>query len=222
MTNRSPSADHHFPARRNAEGKHLCRWCGEVLTGRRTSYCNEECYREIAIRISPGTARRNVFKRDHGVCSRCGEDTQSVEEAKEWMQERLASPAGARNRHRQSLRALIQKLFWECRIADRIPRFQWEVHHIIPVAEGGLMLGLENLQTVCCRCHPKLTGRLRRRLHARKKGLVPLLEAEAEEMRDVEGGGAGMFPADAVGRRAAVIRCGVCRAEPGLAPLCCE
>ena len=45
-------------------------------------------------------------------------------------------------------------------------RSYWEVDHIVPVAEGGGACGLENLRTLCYRCHPAETGKLRRRLNA--------------------------------------------------------
>lgn len=70
-------------------------------------------------------------------------------------------------------------------IADGWPvgRHFWEADHIIPVIEGGGQCGLENLRTLCLRCHRQATSALaRRRAEARKRakesetGQVQLLE----------------------------------------------
>jgi len=50
----------------------------------------------------------------------------------------------------------------------------WEADHILPVAEGGGLCGLEGYRTLCKgpgtnNCHGKVSGELRRRLNERKR-----------------------------------------------------
>lgn len=46
---------------------------------------------------------------------------------------------------------------------------RWEMDHIIPVAEGGGLCGLEGYRTLCAPCHGTETGNLRKRLNERKR-----------------------------------------------------
>lgn len=53
--------------------------------------------------------------------------------------------------------------WWACEVlglskADARRLTYWEADHIVPVAEGGWYLGLENLQTKCIWCHRQKTG----------------------------------------------------------------
>jgi 5-methylcytosine-specific restriction endonuclease McrA len=69
----------------------------------------------------------------------------------------------AAKRHRarrlwMTLRKTIQRLHG---------RHLWEADHIRPVVEGGGACGLENLRTLCVRCHKVETARLAARRAAR-------------------------------------------------------
>lgn len=49
----------------------------------------------------------------------------------------------------------------------------WEMDHIVPVVEGGGGCGLENLRTLCLRCHRDATAQLaRRRARARSAQIL--------------------------------------------------
>ncbi len=43
-------------------------------------------------------------------------------------------------------------------------RSLWDADHILPVAEGGGECDLDNMRTLCLRCHRKVTAELRDRL----------------------------------------------------------
>ena len=45
----------------------------------------------------------------------------------------------------------------------------WEMDHTIPVSEGGGCCGLDNLRTLCVRCHKTVTARLAARAAAQKR-----------------------------------------------------
>ena len=53
--------------------KRTCTWCGEPVTGRRQTWCSDECVKAFLGRCSPGHIRVAVRKRDQGVCAVCGE-----------------------------------------------------------------------------------------------------------------------------------------------------
>ncbi len=48
-------------------------------------------------------------------------------------------------------------------------RGRWEMDHIVPVAEGGGLCGLDGYRTLCAPCHGKVSGALRKRLNERKR-----------------------------------------------------
>ena len=125
--------------KRNAEGEWLCKVCEGQLSGRRTSYCSDEC----AFRNDPGWIRRKVFKRDKGICAECGLDTESVE------------------RPRKEAWSFLSHHRWE---ADHIVPVSeggglCGLDGYRTLCKGA---GTNN-------CHGKATGELRKRLNARKR-----------------------------------------------------
>jgi len=126
-------------------GRPLCRWCSlEVPKGRRT-FCSDWCVHEWRLRSDPGYLRECVFERDRGRCAACGLDTVAA-----W---------NHLMRQRRDRRALAFR-DWS------LPRGRsslWDADHIVPVSEGGGECDLDNLRTLCLRCHRKATADLRRR-----------------------------------------------------------
>ena len=106
---------------------------------------------EWKLRTQPGYVREQVFKRDKGVCSGCGVNTMA--EAR-----RLRYARGA------SRKALLAH--WGLKARTR--KSLWDADHIVPVAEGGGQCDLENIRTLCLRCHRAATLELRRRLRVVK------------------------------------------------------
>jgi len=60
----------------------------------------------------------------------------------------------------------------------RVGRTLWEADHIIPVVEGGGKCGLENLRTLCRRCHAQATREL-----AARRAALRRLEKDAASRR---------------------------------------
>ena len=139
------------------QGRVLCRWCLGIVERPRRTFCSAECVHEWTVRSSTSYARRCVKKRDKGICARCGIDT-------------------------EVLRLELKGLLLECRKAGdkaafyvRIgelgikgpeykayrPHSLWEADHIVPVSQGGGCCGLDNLRTLCWRCHREATAALR-------------------------------------------------------------
>lgn len=127
-------------------GRALCRWCSlEVPKGRQT-FCSGFCVHEWKLRTDPGYLRDKVFERDRGVCAQCGTDCNA-----EWNRIRRL-PAGRR---------VVALRDWG--IKPRTRKSLWDADHMVPVCEGGGECDLENLRTLCLRCHRAATAGLRAR-----------------------------------------------------------
>ena len=127
------------------------------------------------MRSDPGYARKQVAKRDQGVCAGCGLDTRAARRI--WEATRREE--------------------WEDRIKRKVPYlpylpafkgisdasdgllvawgimkpFQswWENNHCVPVVEGGGLCGLEGYETLCQGCHRIHTAALRKRMAAQRR-----------------------------------------------------
>lgn len=79
--------------------------------------------------------RKCVLKRDAGICNDCGIDTVAIE-----------NKASTLNGPERS--EYLKKI--------GMPVFRktfWDAHHIVPVDSGGGECGLENIMTLCFKCH---------------------------------------------------------------------
>jgi len=61
----------------------------------------------------------------------------------------------------------------------RVGRTLWEADHILPVVEGGGGCGLDNLRTLCTRCHRQATAAL-----AARRSALARLDRDARRRRD--------------------------------------
>ena len=134
-----------------ANGRGICRWCGEEVPKGRRTFCSDSCVYEWRLRTDPGYLREQVRARDRGVCAICGLDT--IEFYRRF--QRL--PAWKREELRRQL--------------DMHPgrRSFWDADHIQPVAEGGGECDLSNLRTLCLWCHDDETAKLRQRRQSTEK-----------------------------------------------------
>jgi 5-methylcytosine-specific restriction protein A len=114
----------------------LCRWCEADVQPPKLTFCSAECVHEFKLRSDPRYMRTRVFERDRGVCSECKLDTMALQ------RELSEFPYGA-ERDAQ-------------KIALGFPPHRdtyWDADHVQPVSEGGGLCGLDNLRTLCIRCH---------------------------------------------------------------------
>lgn len=143
------------PVRRGADGRALCRECDTPITDQRRTYCTEACKDRAMIRIHPDYARHLVYRRDHGVCSKCGFDAgfmdRIIQHARDFAS--LWKLRASRYRWWESLR---HRLGFNANSA-------WQAHHVVAVSEGGGCCGLEDYVTLCVPCHRIETRKLRRR-----------------------------------------------------------
>jgi 5-methylcytosine-specific restriction endonuclease McrA len=156
-----------------------CRQCGGATTGRRRTFCSDECVEKWKVTTDPAFAAELVFRRDKGVCAICGVDCiAALAELKRIQLEEWAAvnPAFAfrdrrnldyrmRDRERYPrFHAEADKLGMTERRRQNLDRRFWEADHTVPVVEGGGSCDLSNIRTVCSTCHRGETAKLRKRL----------------------------------------------------------
>ena len=130
---------------KGANGRNLCRWCSlEVPPGRHT-FCSDWCVAEWRVRTDPGYVRERVLQRDQGVCAQCGVDCVAA-----WKHLKRLRGIGR-------LKALAD---WGLRSGSGVRKSLWDADHILPVVEGGGECDLENIRTLCLKCHRLATAQL--------------------------------------------------------------
>src|ERR1700761_5260048 len=144
---------------RGANGRGLCRWCSIEVPPRRYTFCSEFCVHEWKLRTQPGYLRDQIFKRDKGICAQCRIDTRREHR-------RLKRTRGERR--------LALMAHWGVRPGTR--KSLWDADHILPVKEGGGECDLNNIRTLCLRCHRTVTAHLRERIRRRKVEAMLLAE----------------------------------------------
>jgi 5-methylcytosine-specific restriction protein A len=127
-------------------GRNLCRWCNLEVPKGRITFCSEWCVDEWRLRTDPGYIREKVLERDQGICAQCGVDCRAA-----WRDLK-------RLRGRGRAQAFA---YWGLRAGSR--KSLWDADHVVPVMEGGGECDLENLRTLCLRCHRTTTAELRKR-----------------------------------------------------------
>lgn len=126
----------------SASGLPKCRFCKQLVFPPRRTWCSPKCIHEFNIRSNPAYARAAVEKRDHGICVQCETDTHRLQTDLR----RLETSDPAEFVRLLNEHDVTVKQFKE------LHSF-WEMDHILEVAEGGGACGLENLQTLCLKCH---------------------------------------------------------------------
>jgi 5-methylcytosine-specific restriction protein A len=138
---------------RGPNGRGLCRWCSLEVPRGRFTFCSEFCVHEWKLRSQPAYLREQVFLRDRGICADCSIDTMAAAR-------RLRYSRGA---NRQ---ALLDHWGLKRGLTRRMRKTLWDADHILPIAEGGGECDLDNLRTLCLRCHRAATQKLHERRRA--------------------------------------------------------
>lgn len=155
-----------LPYPKDRDGKPLCRWCRGPVVPPRKSWCGDGCVNEYRERYDAAYQRREVQKRDKGICVGCKLDTLGL--AREVV--RLFKADGELAAQRKLVAAGLRAtdLRWKGWRKDRL-RPLWQADHIVPVIEGGGGTTLTNLRTLCLECHRKTTRKLMARRRAAKR-----------------------------------------------------
>ena len=175
-TRRILDASLNFPKRRHPDGVlhgrtghsgWLCRVCGGNVPPPRRTICSKVCAKRLQMLCFGGFQRTAVQKRDQGVCSRCGCDTERlrrvIQHAREFTR---------RWRVFVSPGKLLRSIGWP----DGGNSYSlWEMDHRLPVVEGGGVRAsmtveqvMANLRTLCRLCHRHETADFARRRAADK------------------------------------------------------
>jgi 5-methylcytosine-specific restriction endonuclease McrA len=175
-----------FPYR----GVGICSWCGKATPPKRRYWCSKECVEEWMIRSNATSLRRATFERDRGVCALCGVDTEAVHnELTKLYYDALARQVGAGTYH--ASHALAKRIpdsdpyrvrMRELGSPKWMKRSLWEADHIQTVVEGGGGCGLENIRTLCWKCHAAETAKLHARLKEFRRHCPPDVEAWLDEL----------------------------------------
>lgn len=132
---------------KNESGYTACRWCGgDVMPPKRT-VCSPQCRHEITIRHHSGYMKKCVYDRDQGVCAICGIDT------KETAKNALALKGDDRVAYLAEHRIGPKRKIHKRKYGGGL----WDADHIVMVKDGGGECGLENLRTLCIKCHKQVT-----------------------------------------------------------------
>lgn len=151
---------------RGPNGHLLCVWCGTEVTPPKRCWCSQTCIDRYLDHTDWRRMRWAVYRRDDGKCQGCGFDIDRWRRLRNGRKTPRACKAainrmiGLPTHHRESI---------------------WECDHIVPVAEGGHALGIDNLRVLCKPCHRKETARYARiRAHRRR---LPDLPSDRARLR---------------------------------------
>lgn len=138
-----------------------CKFCTGKIPGRRTTWCDEECKKQYFIACNDEKVLPvAIFERDRGVCKLCGTNvdkfhklvyTTTMDKVMDNL-EKINYIFGTKLRKDSPVRDIVHSLF------HHKDRRVWEIDHIIPVAKGGGICGLDNFQTLCLGCHRRKTA----------------------------------------------------------------
>jgi hypothetical protein len=138
-------------------GRPLCAWCETEVAPRRRTWCSDRCANAYWEAATWRGLRARLGKRDRGVCALCRVDCRALR--REFA--RLPKHKRARFAESYGIPARRRRATW------------WDADHVTPIAEGGLN-ALDNLRTLCIRCHKSETKSLNaRRAQARQAADPP-------------------------------------------------
>jgi hypothetical protein len=141
---------------RNSDGRPQCRFCSKSVMPPRRTFCSDECVHQHRIRTNTKYMRTCVYNRDNGICAECKQDTKKIA------------------RDAKKLRTESKwKEYYELLEKHSIPKHRkiwlrgfggglWDADHIIAVHDGGGDCGLDNIRTLCIKCHKTNTSKQRK------------------------------------------------------------
>jgi 5-methylcytosine-specific restriction protein A len=131
-------------------GLPCCRWCGKGVKPPRRTMCSPECVHELQLRTNGRYLRNCVYIRDKGICDICNQDTKKI------AREAIKLDTPAREVFLQTHNISMKRKIWKQKHGGGL----WDADHIIPVKKGGGQCGLENIRTLCIKCHKCVTKSL--------------------------------------------------------------
>lgn len=146
--------------------------CGCERPARRR-WATDECHKPLLTRFlilkgDNGTIRKEVFKRDRGICAACGLDTEHVRSlCALWVWEGDFKTPELYQEAKAAIDELRQR--YRLRGFPAAGSTWWQADHILEVVRGGGGCDLDGYQTLCVPCHSAKTARLAGELAAERR-----------------------------------------------------
>jgi len=177
MSHSKTSRTLNLPYPKDENGKPLCRWCRGAVLPPRTCWCSAKCVQDYEDRYDSKHQRRQVKKRDKGVCAMCSLDTTKFrEELKRLYREAWPQDSYIHQCLLEKAPLCLEYLakhgmtLKDVKFTSRGMADFWQADHTVPVIEGGGGVHWNELRTLCSACHRKETKALAgRRAEQRKK-----------------------------------------------------
>lgn len=134
--------------------KGVCRYCGGVAKPPRRTFCSDSCVHEWKLRSDVKYMRSYVYDRDLGQCAICSVDTRYTKINVENTLRNAKSRSGKLYAKDQDLISLLKDL--NITLSESVKTL-WHADHIIAVKDGGGECGLDNIRTLCIKCHKTVT-----------------------------------------------------------------
>ena len=138
--------------KKGPNGYRLCRFCKKEVSPPRRTFCSDVCVHEWKIRSDAKYMRQFVYQRDLGLCAICREDTRYQKIKVEDLEKRYRV-YGDKTPYFDYLKKLNITEF-------ESKKSIWHADHILPVSMGGGETGLDNIRTLCVKCHKAETKKL--------------------------------------------------------------
>lgn len=133
------------------DGKKFCKWCAkvEIQDHYRRHYCSDLCRHSCSVFLHPqgDAALYHLLARQDFKCAGCEIDY--IFFILEIINRLPLVPGDPANAHHVGYRLRAQ-------FAPR-EEYALEIDHIIPIWQGGVSFGLENVQALCSNCHLQKT-----------------------------------------------------------------
>jgi len=129
----------------NDDGFRCCRYCFKSILPPRRTFCSNDCVHEYRVRTSGTYLRHIIFQRDNGICKLCLIDTKTIAD--------LIIRSDNQNKLREQYGISIKRKITPRKNGGGL----WDADHIIPVKHGGGCCGIENIRTLCIKCHSNIT-----------------------------------------------------------------
>lgn len=136
---------------KNERGFICCRFCNNDVHPPRRTLCSAKCAHELKIRTSGKYLRNCVYKRDKGICNYCNKDTKTIAKTALIL---------INNNLKNELELFLKinnistkRKIWKKKNGGGL----WDADHIISIKNGGGQCGMNNIQTLCIKCHKNKT-----------------------------------------------------------------
>ena len=136
---------------KNENGLASCRFCNKIVYPPRRTMCSKECAHELRLRTSGKYLRNFTYKRDKGICNLCKTDTKIISQtALILLNNNLVEEFDI---FLKLNRISKKRKIWKKKNGGGL----WDADHIITVKDGGGQCGMNNIQTLCIKCHKNKT-----------------------------------------------------------------